>query len=251
MNRPVLLYVLGEPPEPVAAAHGRFEDWFSALWARDPVDVTAFRGDRPARPPHPDGFAGVVLTGSPASVTEPEHWMEIAVEYLRLCAGVGVPVLGVCFGHQLIGAAFGGSVVRNPRGWEVSTRAIALTEAGRADPLFDGVDDPFEANLSHTDVVDAATLSPVNGVRVLAANDKADAQAIAAGDGIRGVQFHPEFSGAVARAYVEHRRDELAADADARGAADDHPDAAARRARDTPAAIRVFANFTRHWILKS
>jgi len=65
------------------------------------------------------------------------------------------------------------------------------------------------------------------------------------------VQFHPEFSGAVMRAYLRARADELAADARARGAPDDEPAAAAARARDTPAAERVFANFTRHWILAS
>jgi GMP synthase (glutamine-hydrolysing) len=146
----------------------------------------------------------------------------------------------VCFGHQLIGAAFGGSVVKNPAGYEVSTHAVELTDAGKADPLFAGLPDAFEVNLSHSDVVDAATLSPRNGVRVLARNAVTDAQAIAAGDALRGVQFHPEFSGAIMRGYVAARVDRIA-----------DPAAAAARARDTPAALRVFANFTRHWILRA
>jgi GMP synthase (glutamine-hydrolysing) len=160
-------------------------------------------------------------------------------------------LLGVCFGHQLIGAAFGGSVVRNPRGWEISTHSVELTDRGRADPLFEGVDPSFDVNLSHADVVDVDTLSPANGVQVLAGNAKTDAQAIAAGDGIRGVQFHPEFSGAVVRSYIETRWDELRDDARSREAGDDHPEALAARARDTPDAVRIFDNFTRNWILKA
>ncbi len=239
-KRPVLLYVLGEPPDEVARAHGRYEDWFAALWRDDPVEVTVFDGARPARPPNPEQFAGAIITGSPASLTEPEHWMEIAVEFLRHAAWSGTPVLGVCFGHQLIGAAYGGSVVKNPKGWEMSTYAVQLSDAGRADPLFDGIEDTFHVNLSHADIIDADTMSPANGLRILACNDATDALALAAGDSIRGVQFHPEFSGDVLRGYIEARREVLP-----------EPDAMAANARDTPDAIRIFQNFTRHWILKS
>jgi GMP synthase (glutamine-hydrolysing) len=251
MKRPVLLYVLGSAPEPVARAHGDFPHWFAALWRDQPVDVTVFDGVQPRAMPPLRGFAGVVLTGSPASMTDPEPWMEIAVEFVRDAARHGTPVLGVCFGHQLIGAAYGGSVVRNPAGPEHATGTIELTSAGRADPLFDGVPDRFDANLSHWDALEASTLSPANGIRVLAANDRTGAQAIAGGDAIRGVQFHPEFSGAIARAYVEAHRAVLAASADDRGAPDDHPDSLSHRARDTPAAVQVFSNFTRHWIFKA
>ncbi len=250
-NRPVLLYVLGAAPEPVASAHGQFSDWFERLWRNDPVDIQVFDGTGPARPPDPDEFAGAVLTGSPASMTEPEPWMEIAVEFTRHAAFIGTPVLGVCFGHQLIGAAYGGSVVENPRGWEVSTCGVSLTTDGAADLLFDGIEPEFHVNLSHRDIVTSDTLAPANGIRVLARNDRTDVQAVAAGDAIRGVQFHPEFTGDIARAYVENRADRLAEDARARGADDDHPERLAARARDTPAGERVFANFTRHWILKS
>ncbi len=239
-KRSVLLYLLGAPPDEVARAHGRFEDWFATLWRDDPVEVTVFDGARPARPPSPEQFAGAVITGSSASLTEPEHWMEIAVEFLRHAAGSGTPVLGVCFGHQLIGAAYGGSVVKNPKGWEISTHAVHLNGAGRADPLFEGIEDTFHVNLSHADIIDAETIAPANGLRILAGNDATDAQALAAGDAIRGVQFHPEFTADIVRGYIEARRDVLP-----------EPDTLAARARDTPDAIRIFENFTRHWILKS
>jgi GMP synthase (glutamine-hydrolysing) len=238
-RHPVLLYVLGHPPDPVAAAHGPFRRWFERI-AGDTLDLRVFDGTTGAVPASPEEFAGAVLTGSPASMTEPEPWMEIAVEWLRHAAHAGTPVLGVCFGHQLIGAAYGGSVIKNPCGWEMSTHAVELTEDGRADLLFEGLDHRFDVNLSHADIVDADTLAPANGIRVLARNPMSEVQALAAGDSIRGVQFHPELTGAITRSYVEHRRDRLA-----------DPDAMAARARNCPAGAAVFANFTKHWIQRA
>jgi GMP synthase (glutamine-hydrolysing) len=246
-----LIYVTGEPPAAVAAEHGRFPSWFQRLWDGDPIEVEIFEGTGPNPPPDPRAFAGAVITGSPASVTAPEPWMELAVEFIRAAATFGTPVLGVCFGHQLIGAAYGGSVVRNPAGWEVSTWDVELTPAGRSDPLFDGLPDQFAVNFSHADVVDHDTLSPANGIRILARNARAQAQAIGAGDAIRGVQFHPEFSGVISQAYVRTRYSELAEDAARRGAAGDHPARRMAAARDCSAGRRVFENFTRHFVRRS
>jgi len=251
VKRPVCLYVLGAAPEVVAAAHGPFTSWFAALWRDDPVQMLVFDGSSGAPPPDPRGLAGFVLTGSSASMTAPEPWMEPVVEVVRHAAAAGTPVLGICFGHQLIGACYGGSVVRNPRGWEVGTHEVELTPAGRADPLFRDVPDRFAANFSHQDEVEADTLAPANGVRILAGNAKTPVQAFAAGDSIRGVQFHPEIDGPIARAYVAKRYAELAADAAARDAPDEHPEHLLAGARPSPAAVQVFKNFTRNWLLKS
>jgi GMP synthase (glutamine-hydrolysing) len=192
-----------------------------------------------------------VITGSPASLTRPEPWMEVGVELVRDAHHQGTPLLGVCFGHQMIGAAFGGHVIENPNGWALSTYEVEITETGRADPLFDGIPDVFDVNLSHRDIIHSETLSPMNGVRVLAGNAKAEVQAVAAGDAIRGVQFHPEFSGAITRSYQEIRHQTLADDADARGAEHEHPDRLTERTRDCPHAEAVFTNFIRHFVLES
>jgi GMP synthase (glutamine-hydrolysing) len=246
----ICLYVVGEPPARIAAARGRYRDWFARLadGAEIELEPVDGRGGR-----LPGGFAaydGFVITGSAASLTAPEPWMEAAVELVREAYGRGRPLLGVCFGHQLIGAAFGGSVVPNPDGWRMSTYAIELTEAGAGDPLFAGLPERPRVNLSHRDIVDATTLSPMNGVTVLAADARDAVQAIAAGPNVRGVQFHPEFDGAILRDYIDERADDLAGDADER--ADDHgqPAARRRRAADSPHGERVFGNFLRHWVLR-
>lgn len=236
----VLLYNVGEPPPPVAAVHGRFPAWFRRLCEPEGVDLAVYDGVQATSPPPVRDYAGIVVGGSPASVTAPEPWMEAAVETIREAARVGTPVLGVCFGHQLIAAAFGGSVTANPSGWEIATHEIELTGEGRRDPLFRGLPDAFCVQFSHADAVDPDTLSAANGVRVLARNRATAVQALAAGDAIRGVQFHPEFTAAIVRDYVRARADILP-----------DADAALARARDAPAGQRVFANWLGAWVRRA
>jgi GMP synthase (glutamine-hydrolysing) len=249
MSRPVVcLYVVGAPPDPIRDRHGSFEDWFARMLAAHRVTMQPFDG-RGGALPALDRLDGVIITGSPASLTEPEPWMEAAVELIRDAHLLRKPLLGVCFGHQLIGAAFGGQVMRNPRGWEMSTHDIELTSGGRRDPLFDGLPARFGVNLSHEDIVDADTLSPYNGIRVLAGSARSEVQAVAAGASIRGVQFHPEFSGQVAAAYVHARWERLAEDASQRAAPEDMPERLLARARDCPESEQVLHNFLVHFVL--
>ena len=250
-DRPLLVYLAGAAPEPVAARHGQFAHWFRELASSRPVAVQTRNGPGGERPPGASEVAGIVITGSPASLTAPEPWMEESIALVRAAAEVGTPVLGVCFGHQIIGAAFGAGVVRNSAGWEMGTHEVQLTDAGQADPLFEGIASPFAANFSHQDVVAPETVSPGNHLSILARNQRAGAQALAAGDAIRGVQFHPEFSGAIVRDYVRVRWDALAADAAERGADADAPERLLEGARDCPDAQRVFERFVDHFVLRS
>ena len=247
----ICLYVVGDTADEVRAQHGSFIDWFAPLFARHEVRVEAFDGCS-GQLPETSRYDGVVTTGSRSSLTAPEPWMEASVEFIRQAYARRLPLLGVCFGHQLIGAAFGGSVVRNPSGWQLSTRSVEILPDAMDDPLFAGLSGHpggLSANWAHQDMVDGDTLSPFNGIRTLARNDKASVAAIAAGPFMRGVQFHPEMSGAISRAIIEDRRDILAREAEALQRPHEHPDHLARSARDTPDGEQVFHNFLRHFVL--
>jgi GMP synthase (glutamine-hydrolysing) len=249
MRPRVCLYLLGEAGDDIAAQHGTYTDWFGRLAAPHDIELVPVEGRVDGPRVDAGAFAGFVLTGSACSLTERTPWMDRAIELVRSAHDRGTPLLGVCFGHQMIAEAFGGRVERNPQGWEISTCAIETTPAGAADPLFAGLPPGLEVNLSHQDAA-GDRLPPA--VRVLATNPKTVAQAVAVGETTRGVQFHPEFSGPVMRAYVRKRYELLLADATERGALDtEHPDALLARARDCDHGRAVFANFITRFVLNA
>jgi GMP synthase (glutamine-hydrolysing) len=128
-------------------------------------------------------YDGVVVTGSSSSVYWDEPWIDALVEWVGEAADRGLPILGVCYGHQVLAAALGGRVAAMDD-VELGYRAVDLV---RADPLFEGIDDPFVAFETHSDSV--VDLPP--GATLLAENDRG-VQAFRHGDSW-GVQFHPEY----------------------------------------------------------
>lgn len=98
-----------------------------------------------------------------------------------------VPILGVCLGHQAIGAAFGGRVVRAPQVVHGKTSAVHH-DASR---LFEGVPSPFHATRYHSLVIDAACVP--SSLRVTARSDDGVLMAVEhRSHPTFGVQFHPE-----------------------------------------------------------
>ena len=231
--RRILIVRTGSPTPRARARFGEFTDWFERLLAPEVAVVDAAAGEPfPGR----DQIAGVVVTGSLASVTAPTSWMQRTGDWLVEIART-VPVLGVCFGHQLLAYALGGTVERNPNGPEVGTREITLTAEGQRDPLFAGLPSTLRVQESHEDHVPA----PPPGATVLARNDHTPIQAFAHGR-IRAVQFHPEFDAARSRAICEETRAALDAARPGLG------EAALASIRETPKAERVLANWVRSYV---
>ena len=126
--------------------------------------------------------AGIVLSPGPCAPAQ----AGVTVDVIRAW-GATTPILGVCLGHQAIGAAFGGRVVRAPVVVHGKTSRVTHDGAG----LFAGIPSPFVATRYHSLVVDERTLPPVLQVTARSA------------DGLLmafrhethptyGVQFHPE-----------------------------------------------------------
>lgn len=200
MVRPLVVLVTGDPVGPVAARRGPFSELFAgALGSVAPAPLLAVdvRGPELA---FPEDVAGVIVTGSASSVTERAPWMLRVEAVLRDLVKREVPLLGVCFGHQLLGAALGGRVERNPRGREIGTVAVEVLEP---DPLLEGLPDPFAANATH---VDSVTVLPP-GATLLARSALEPHAAVRFGPAAWGVQFHPEFDRDVMRGYLEARAD--------------------------------------------
>ena len=134
----------------------------------------------------------VVCTGSRRNVSMWEPWMDEAASLMRAAVGLGLPTLGICFGHQLLCKALGGNVVRAD-GRTDGVEELSLTEEGESDPLFTDLETPV-ALFTHQDHVVGI---PECAVLLASVPHNADtAVRISDGEGNQlpawGVQFHPE-----------------------------------------------------------
>lgn len=226
-------FLILETGEPAFRRHGGFAHWIrvTAGLARDHAVALDVRRDAlPTR----EGWSGVIITGSAAMVTERLGWSEATAQWLADAVRAGLPVLGICYGHQLLAHALGGEVGDNPRGREMGTVEITLADAARDDPLFAGLPARFRAQATHLQAV----LEPPPGATVLATSALDDCQAMRCGARAWGVQFHPEFSTMHMRGYVRARAAALRAEG--RDVA-----ALSRTIGATPHARRVLRRFVR------
>jgi para-aminobenzoate synthetase/4-amino-4-deoxychorismate lyase len=128
------------------------------------------------------GPTGVVISPGPCAPAE----AGISIAAVTACAHAGVPLLGICLGHQAIGAAFGAQVVKAPS--PVHGKAFPVIHHGHG--VLAGLPNPFQATRYHSLVIDEATLPPD-----LVVTARTDGIAMAVSHRTRpieGVQFHPE-----------------------------------------------------------
>ncbi|WP_245156485.1 glutamine amidotransferase [Agrilutibacter solisilvae] len=185
--------------------------------------------------PTREGFAGAIVTGSGAMVTDRADWSEASGAWLREAAHEGLPLLGICYGHQLIADALGGEVGYHPDGREMGTVTLELHPQASEDPLFAGLPPTFPAQATHLQTV----LRAPPGATVLARSVHDACHAFRWGDRAWGVQFHPEFSATHMRGYVRAREDALTREGRC------HKQLA-RSVSATPHARRVLQRFVRH-----
>jgi GMP synthase (glutamine-hydrolysing) len=235
-RKPLLILETGKPV-PGLRRHGDFPHWVRVAAGIDRTHAVAVDVTRDAPPAHA-GFSGVVVTGSPAMVTERAPWSERAADWLRDAAHAGVPLFGICYGHQLLAHALGGEVGDNPGGREMGTIEVDLHGPVEDDAVFGRLPRRFVAQASHVQTV----LRPPSGAAVLARSAGDACQAFRWGERTWGVQFHPEFSATHMRGYVHARRDALAKDGF-------DPGRLARAVRPAPharLALRKFVAHARH-----
>jgi GMP synthase (glutamine-hydrolysing) len=210
------------------ARRGDFPDWFRNGMGLHRSQVDVVRADAGERLPAALGtHAGVIVTGSPAMVSERLAWSEDTAGWLRSIVGRGVPVLGVCYGHQLLAHALGGRVDYHPAGREIGTVRIERLPAATDDALLASSPDVFQAHSSHQQSV----LELPREAVVLARSSHDPHHAVRYAPNVWGLQFHPEFSVAIMRDYLRRRRQAAKGDCPASCCVDraDAPAPSARR----------------------
>lgn len=205
MTRPVLIIRTGRAPESIRARHGDFPQWFQVVaglprartrW----VDVAAGESL-----PAVHEVAGAFITGSAAMVTERAAWSERTAGWIRNAMDHGLPLFGVCYGHQLMAHALGGRVDFLPGGREIGTVPIERLTIGERDPVVDGLPDRFRVHATH----EQSVLELPAGTQVLARSTRDPHHLLRYGRQAMSVQFHPEFSADVMRAYIHRKRHDM------------------------------------------
>jgi GMP synthase (glutamine-hydrolysing) len=148
---------------------------------------------------------GVVITGSAAMVSDRHPWSEYTAQWLLQAMQSGVPILGICYGHQLLAHALGGVVDYHPRGREMGTKLIHRAPVALHDELFSALPERFPAHVTHMQSV--LQLPP--GAEVLAWNSFEAHHAVRFAPRVWGVQFHPEFTRTAMSHYLRLRSDAL------------------------------------------
>lgn len=206
MNRaekPVLIIQMGQPPAPIAADVGQQSDWFrSALAQLELGELLIVRPDLNEALPPPSSLTAAIVTGSWAMVTDRLAWSERTGVWLRQAVDEQLPLLGVCYGHQLLADALGGTVTNNPQGKEVGLKTVSLAPLASQDTLLSELPTYFSAYLTHLQSV----VTPPPGAQVLASSALDGCQILRYSPTALSFQFHPEMDADVMNACLKNNR---------------------------------------------
>lgn len=226
----------GQPQPELLSTRGPYARWIAegmGLSLADVIVVDAVAGERL---PEPDEMDGLMVTGSPLSVRDKAPWSVTATDWLKRMVEAEVPTLAICYGHQMLGEAYGGAVELNPKGREIG---VVEMETLTDDPLFDGLPDVFPAIITHSDAV---MVAPPD-VPIIARTEMTEVQAMAFGPVARSIQWHPEMDAAIIRQIIAARAAAIDAEKGA-GAAQRIYDAVV----DVHTGPTILRNFARHYL---
>lgn len=190
----------GSPPQSLRPRFGSYPDMFEDLLG-ERFEYQVFDVQAGQLPDRPEDFAGFVVTGSAAGVYEDEAWIGLLIDWLRAAKG-RTRLVGICFGHQVMAEAFGGKVIKSPKGWGVGVQTYQVKSP---EPWMRPAAAAFSIPASHQDQV----VEPPPRSHVVAGDDFAPYAALAYEDQPAiSFQGHPEFGPAYASALIESRREE-------------------------------------------
>ncbi|GLS79760.1 type 1 glutamine amidotransferase [Paracoccus marinus] len=179
----------GQSPDVLRAEMGDYDDMFERLLAGRGFTFASYHVEAMQFPAGVHDADGWLITGSRHGVYEDHPFIAPLEDFIRAAFAEGVPLVGVCFGHQIIAQAMGGRVVKHPEGWRV----------GAHDYVIDGR--PMVLNAWHQDQV--VDLPP--GAEIAGTNEFCQAAALVYDHRAFTVQPHPEFPDPFIDGLMEHR----------------------------------------------
>ena len=181
----------GIVPEQLADKHGQYSLMFSRLLAGHGFEFENFAVVDNVFPKSVHDCDGWLVTGSRHGAYEPHPWIPPLEDFIRNAYAAGVPIVGICFGHQIMAQALGGKVEKFSGGWGAGPNSY-VTADGRK----------IELHAMHQDQV--VVLPPE--ARVTASSDFCSNAALAYKGKAISYQPHPEFSPGYMRDLIEMRK---------------------------------------------
>jgi GMP synthase-like glutamine amidotransferase len=193
---------VGETPASLRGRFPRFDTFFERMLGETDngftFDSVPILDGVPL--PDPRAIEGVVITGSAVGVYDHTEWIDPLRRFIRDAYATQVPMLGVCFGHQIMADALGGEVRKSEKGWGVGRHVYGVTHRHAALSELPG---EIAIAASHQDQV----IMPPQDAEVFLASEFTPNAGLVYGNGAAiSVQPHPEFDVAFSRALVELRR---------------------------------------------
>lgn len=198
----ITILEVGKVPEPIQHRFSPYADMFRAMldssgkpFTQEVVSIVSGEAM-----PDPAGLDGVLITGSPAGVYEDHAWLEPLRLFIRKAYADGIPMLGICFGHQIMADAMGGDVRKSEKGWGLGRHTYRVVSR----PTF-MADAPETLSIAcwHQDQV----IVPPPDAEVVLASDFTPYAGLAYRSG-RALSFqpHPEFEDDYTLALADLRR---------------------------------------------
>ena len=179
----------GHMAEEIEATHGDYGQLYARMLGDADFEYVVFAVVDMEFPTSLAEADGWLITGSRHGAYEDLLWIAPLEKLIRQIRDAGQPLVGICFGHQIIAKALGGTVEKFVDGWAVGQHIYQLGEQ------------KIVANAWHQDQV---TQVPAGG-NVLGSSTFCDNAVIAYGDKILTVQAHPEFGSAIVADLIKYR----------------------------------------------
>ena len=179
----------GQAPRDLLADHGDYPAMFARLLATDDVEFKSWHVEGMEFPGSVHDADGWLITGARHGVYEDHPFIPPLEAFVRAAFDAEVPVVGICFGHQIMAQALGGRVARFSGGWAIGPQEYDF--GGRA----------LVMNAWHQDQV----MEPPPGAEVIAQNDFCRYAGLSYGSRGLSVQAHPEFTDGFISGLIDTR----------------------------------------------
>ena len=180
----------GHAPESLIEAHGDYDRMFRDLLGGRGFLFETYPVVDMTFPDEPRDADGWLITGSKHGAYEDHRWIPPLERFIRDVHDAGMPMVGICFGHQIIAQALGGKVEKFAGGWAVGPQRYRFDDG-----------EEMVLNAWHQDQV----VELPDGAEVIAANPFCANAGLAYGDRIWTIQAHPEFSAEFLQGLIDER----------------------------------------------